>query len=77
MTTTKHKCITHPHDRALIAFASCVLETMQRHAEWDSDTTSEIANAAHNFGLAYAKPTDLPSNFAVTPRAKFTNPLEL
>lgn len=69
--TSKHKCIKHPHDRALIAFGLQVLDVMHRHAEWNSDTTKEIAYKAHNLGLAHASPPDLPSNFNVIPRAEF------
>ncbi len=77
MATNKHKCVSHAHDRALIAFGSCVLETMHRHADWSPDTVAEIADAAHNLGLAHASPADLAGNFNVTPRSKFNNPLEL
>ncbi len=71
---TVKRAFKHPHDRALIAFASCVLETMQSHEDWSADTTAEIADAAHNFGLADAYDN---GQFTMTPRADFENPLNL
>ena len=74
MATVKYKS---PHDRALIAFASDVLEIMHTHADWSPDTVAEIADSAHNFGLAHASPADLGSNFNVIPRDRFKNRLGL
>ena len=80
--TSKHKCISHPHDRALIAFGSVVLEILHDserycaydHEEWSPDTPADIAEAAHNFGLA---DDNRRAEFVVLPRDKFENPLNL
>ena len=72
--TSKHKCISHPHDRALIAFGSVALAILEDHEEWSSDTPADIAEAAHNFGLA---DDNRRAEFVVLPRDKFENPLNL
>ena len=63
-----------PHDRALIAFASCVLDQLDHDDDWSADTLQEIDTAAHNLGLAT---TDDQATFRVIPRQRFRNPLEL
>ena len=82
--TSKHKCIKHPHDRALIAFGSDVLEILQRHAEvlskfryssWSPDTAAEIADSARNFGLV--DNYDDTDGFVASRRDCFENPLNL
>ena len=63
-----------PHDRALIAFASDVLATMEAHHDWSADTTDEIGTSARKFGLSTI---DDLHEFRVIPRERFRNPLEL
>ena len=65
---------TSPHDRALIAFGSDVLEILERHTDWSSDVIAELDESASNFGLAT---TDDAAQFRVIPRERFRNPLEL
>ena len=63
-----------PHDRALIAFASDVLATLEHHTDWNGDTFQELSDSAHNFGLST---NDDAAQFRVIPRQRFRNPLEL
>jgi len=63
-----------PHDRALIAFASDVLSTLEAHHVWNSETLDEIDISAREFGLSTI---DDFHEFRVIPRQRFRNPLEL
>ena len=63
-----------PHDRALIAFATHVLATMEAHHDWNGSALQEIDTSASLFGLSV---TDDAEQFRVIPRERFRNPLEL
>ena len=63
-----------PHDRALIAFASNVLATMEARKDWTADTLLGLDISARKFGLSV---TDDTAQFRVIPRERFRNPLEL
>ncbi len=67
--------MSHPHDRALIAFASVVLGILEDYHEWGSDTLAEIDAAALAFGLSTTPNEN--AYFREMPRADFKNPLEL
>ena len=61
----------HPHDRALIAFASDVLTILDD--DWDTTTFQEILASASNLGLA----TNESNRFKTVQRSEFQNPLNL
>jgi hypothetical protein len=71
MSTSKYKS---PHDRALIAFASGVLSTLEAHHDWSIDTLDDIEATAEALGLSTS---DDEAQFRVIPRERFRNRLGL